>query len=115
MYHGKLLSKYKIKRKGVYNMADKLDDNKIATLTGIAIQDDETFKSEGGFIPERDQYYFQMQQGGNVFLVGFKDLLTCLRLLEKIGEIPEIGDKWWLQMATLYGNDIIMVEFKKTE
>ena len=115
MYHGKLLSKYKIKRKGVHNMAEKLDGNKIAMLTGIAIQDDETFKSEGGFIPERDQYYFQMQQGGNVFLVGFKDLLTCLRLLEKMGEIPEIGDKWWLRMAALYGNDILMVEFRKTE
>ena len=56
-----------------------------------------------------------MQQGGNVFLVGFKDLLTCLRLLEKLGEIPEIGDKWWLRMATLYGNDILMVEFKEEE
>ena len=75
-----------------------LDSNKVAMLTGAAIQDDETFKSEGGFIPERDQYYFQMQQGGNVFLVGFKDLLTCLRLLEKLGEIPEIGDKWWLRI-----------------
>lgn len=63
-----------------------LDRNKVAMLTGAAIQDDETFKSEGGFIPERDQYYFQMQQGGNVFLVGFKDLLTCLRLLEKMGK-----------------------------
>lgn len=48
-------------------------------------------------------------------MVGFKDLLTCLRLLEKMGEISEIGDKWWLQMATLYGNDILMVEFRKTE
>ena len=92
-----------------------LDRHKVAMLTGAAIQDDETFKPEGGFIPERDQYYFQMQQGGNVFLVGFKDLLTCLRLLEKMGEIPEIGDKWWLQMSTLYGNEILMVEFKKTK
>lgn len=92
-----------------------LESNKVAMLTGVAIQDDETFKSEGGFIPERDQYYFQMQQDGNVFLVGFKDLLTCLRLLEKMGEIPEIGDKWWLRMATLYGNDILMVEFKETK
>ena len=31
-----------------------------------------------------------------------------------MGEIPEIGDKWWLQMAALYGNDILMVEFKET-
>ncbi len=90
-----------------------LDSNKVATLTGTAIQDDESFKLEGGFIPERDQYYFKMQQGDNIFLVGFKDLLTCLRLLEKMGEIPEVGDKWWLQMATLYGNDILMVEFKE--
>ncbi len=67
-----------------------LGRNKVARLTGTAIQDDETFKSEGGFIPERDQYYFQMQQGDNVFLVGFKDLLTCLRLLEKMGDIPEM-------------------------
>ena len=48
-----------------------LDSNKVAMLTGTAIQDDETFKSEGGFIPERDQYYFQMQQGDNVFLNTF--------------------------------------------
>ncbi len=91
------------------------DSNKVARLTGTAIQDDETFKSEGGFIPERDQYYFQMQQGDNVYLVGFKDLLICLRLLEKMGEIPEIGDKWWQRVATLYGNDILMVEFKEEE
>ena len=96
-------------------MQKLLEKNKVAVLTGAAIQDDETFKLEGGFIPERDQYYFEMQQGDNVFLVGFKDLLTCLRLLEKIGEVPEIGDKWWLQMATLYGNDILMVEYDKTE
>ena len=51
----------------------------------------------------------------NVFLIGFKDLLICLRLLEKMGEIPEIGNKWWLRMATLYGNDILMVEFKEEE
>ena len=87
-------------------MEKLLDSNKIAMLTGTAIQDDETLTAESGFIPERNQYYFQMQQGGNVFLVGFKDLLTCLRLLEKMGEIPEIGDKWWLQMSTLYGNEI---------
>ena len=95
-------------------MKKQLESNKVAILTGAAIQDDETFKSEGGFIPERDQYYFQIQQGGNVFGVGFKHLLTCLRLLEKMGEIPEIGDKRWLQMSTLYGNDVLMVEFKET-
>lgn len=81
-----------------------LESNKVAMLTGVAIQDDETFKSEGGFIPERDQYYFQMQQGGNFFLVGFKDLLTCLRLLEKMGEIPEIGDNGgcrWLHFTEM--------------
>lgn len=89
--------------------------NKIATLTGVALQDDETFKSEGGFVPERDQFYFEMQQGKNVFLVGLKDMLICLRLLEKMGEIPEIGEKWWLQMATLCGNDILALEYKETE
>lgn len=92
-------------------MEKRLDSTKIAMLTGKAIQDDETFKSEGGFVPERDQYYFQMKQGDNDFFVGFKDLLTCLRLLEKMEEIPKISEKWWLQMATLYGNDILMVEF----
>ena len=40
-------------------------------------------------------------------------MLTCLRLLEKMAEIPEIGDKWWLRMVALYGNDILMVELKK--
>lgn len=90
---------------------EKFDKDKIAIPTGTAIQDDETFQSEGGFVPERDQYYFEMQQNEHNFLIGFKDLLTCLRLLEKMGEIPEIGEKWWLQMATLYGNDVLMVEF----
>lgn len=96
-------------------MKKNFDQSKVAMLTGVAIQDDETFKSEGGFVPERDQYYFQMQQSGNEFMVGLKDLLICLRMLEKIGEIPEIGEKWWLQMATLYGNDILMVEFEQKE
>lgn len=94
-------------------MKKQLNDNEIATLTGTAIQDDESFKLEGGFVPERDQYYFQMKQGNHVFLVGFKDLLRCLRLLEKMGEIQKIGEKWWLQMAMLYGNDILMLEFKE--
>lgn len=35
--------------------------------------------------------------------VRIEELLICLRLLEKMGEFPEIGEKWWLQMATLYG------------
>ena len=96
-------------------MKKMLNEKQIAALTGVAIQDDEAFKTEGGFIPERDQYYFQMQQGENIFLLGFKDILTCLRLLEKMGELPEIGEKWWQQVATLYGNDILMVDFKETE
>lgn len=96
-------------------MQKQLDESKIATLTGTAVQDDETFKTEGGFVPERDQYYFQMQQGDNTFLVGFKEMLIGLRLLEKMGDIPKIGEKWWLQMATLYGNDILMVDCEETE
>lgn len=89
--------------------------NEVAALTGIAVQDDEAFQSEGGFIPERDQFYFQMRQGDKTFLVGFKDLLTCLRVLEKMGETPEIGEKWWQQIAALYGNDILMVEYQEEE
>ena len=50
-----------------------------------------------------------------IFLVGLKDLLISLKLLEKMGEIPEISNKWWLQMATLYGKDIFMVEFEDTK
>ena len=42
-------------------MNEILINDKRALLTGIAVQDDETFKSEGGFVPERDQYYFQMK------------------------------------------------------
>lgn len=81
----------------------KIDETKIATLTGTAIQDNETFQSEGGFIPEHDQFYFEMKQGDHIFLIGLKDILTSLRLLEKMGEIPEIGEKWWLKMSSLYG------------
>lgn len=92
-----------------------LEKDKIAALTGTAMQDDETFQKGGGFVPERDQYYFQMKQGEHEFLVGFKDLLACLRLLENLGEIPKISEKWWLQMATLYGKDVLMLEFEKTD
>lgn len=91
-------------------MQKRIDNIEIAMLTGTAVQDNETFQSEGGFVPERDQYYFQMQQGRNTFLVGLKDMLLCLKLLEKMEEIPKIDHKWWLQMATLYGEDILMVE-----
>lgn len=91
------------------------DNDTAATLTGVAVQDNETFKADGGFVPGRDQYYFQMRQGDNVFWLGFKDLLICLKLLEEMGEIPEIGGKWWLQMATLYGKDVLMVELKEKD
>ena len=91
------------------------DEKKIAKLTGTAVQDDETFKAEGGFVPERDQFYFEMKQGDYVFMVGFKELLICLRLLEKMDEIPEIGEKWWQQMATLYGNDIYMLKYDEAK
>lgn len=89
-----------------------LDTSKIATLTGKAIQDDETFKSKGGFVPERDQFYFEMKQGDNVFLVGFKDLLISLKLMEQMQEIPKISGKWWSQIATLYGWDLQMLELE---
>ena len=36
-------------------------------------------------------------------------------LVEKIGELPEIGEKWWQQVATLYGSDILMVDCEETE
>lgn len=52
---------------------NKIDINKIAKITGNAIQDDETFKTEGGFVPERDQFYFEMKRGDDLFLVGFKN------------------------------------------
>ena len=76
-------------------MNKSLDSAKIATLTGKAVQDDETFKSEGGFVPERDQFYFEMKQGNNVFFVGFKDLLICLKLMEQMQEIPPISIPIW--------------------
>ena len=96
-------------------MSKTFKENEIAKLTGTAIQDDETFKSEGGFVAERDQYYFEMKQGDHVFMVGFKDLLICLRLLEKMDEIPKIGEKWWQQMATLYGNDIYILKYNEAK
>lgn len=96
-------------------MNEILINDKKALLTGIAVQDEETFKSEGGFVPERYQYYFQMKQGDDLFMIGFKDLLICLKLLENMNEIPEIGNKWWLQMAALYGDDILVVNCKENK
>lgn len=107
-----LIFKLNAKQKEKQIMNTNLDTSKIATLTGKAIQDDETFKSEGGFVPERDQFYFEMKQGDNVFLVGFKDLLISLKLMEQMQEIPKISDKWWSQIATLYGLDLQMLELE---
>lgn len=90
-------------------MKKNINKETIANLTGIAIQDDESYKYEGGFLPERDQFYFEMKQGENTFLIGFKDMLICLKLLEEMNEIPKIDGKWWGQIATLYGNDISML------
>ncbi len=109
------MSEEKIKKKKIMKSNNKININKIAKITGNAIQDDETFKAEGGFVPERDQFYFEMKVGDDLFLVGFKDLLICLKLLENIGEIPPINYKWWLQMATLYGNDILTIKSGQNE
>lgn len=104
-----------IKEKNKIMEYNKIDIDKIAKITGNAIQDDETFKTEGGFVPERDQFYFEMKRGDDLFLVGFKDLLICLKLLENMEEIPPINYKWWLQMATLYGNDVLMLKLDQNE
>ena len=80
-----------------------------------SLDSDETFKSEGGFVPERDQFYFEMKQGNNVFFVGFKDLLICLKLMEQMQEIPPISDKWWSQIVSLYGNDFLAMEHEGVE
>lgn len=93
----------------------KVNKNDIAVLTGNAYQDDETFKSEGGFFPERDQLYFEMRQGNNTFLLGLKDILKCIRLLETMKEIPTAGEKWWQTLAGTYGEDILMIDFKESE
>lgn len=92
---------------------EQFDDTKIAKLTGRAAQDDETFKAEGGFVPKRDQFYFELQQSkdGTTFLIGLEDILKCLRLMEEIGELPEIGGKWWSQINSLYGYDVSMVKY----
>lgn len=94
---------------------ENLDMTKIANLTGRAIQDDETFKTEGGFVPERDQVYFEMRQRDNTFLLGFKDILLCMRLMEELGEIPEINHDWWGTISSLYGYDLMMVKLDAEE
>ncbi len=92
---------------------EKIDTDKIAHLTGDAYQDDESFLSEGGFEPERDQLYFKMKQGDNEFLVGLKDLLICLRLAETMGEVPVCGERWWRAVSRLYGDEMPMIDFKE--
>ena len=87
----------------------------IARITGRAFQDDESFKKEGDFIPERDQFYFELKKGDDTFLIGCKDILKCIRLLEKIKEIPEIGTDWWQSMVSLYGDDVLMLEYMEKE
>lgn len=92
---------------------DKIDLNKTAHLTGEAYQDDETFKSEGGFEAERDQLYFKMKQNDNEFLVGLKDLLICLRLAETMGEVPKLENPWWIDVSNLYDEFFPVIDFKE--
>ena len=61
---------------------------------------------------EEKKYLVEMKQGDNVFLVGFKDLLIGLKLMEQMHEIPKISDKWWSQIATLYGWDLQALELE---
>ena len=89
------------------------NNNSIARITGKAVQDDETFKIEGGFLPERDQYYFELKQDDRIFLLGFKDILTCVKLLEEMEEIPRIDNRWWQQIASLYGDEILSIKYKE--
>lgn len=92
---------------------DKIDLTKTAHLTGEAYQDDETFKSEGGFEAERDQLYFKMKQNDNEFLVGLKDLLICLRLAETMGEVPKLENPWWIDVSNLYDEFFPVIDFKE--
>ena len=85
---------------------------KIVKPTGLAYQDNETFKTLGDFIPERDQFYFELKSGDDTFLLGSKDMLICLRLLEKLKEIKKIDEGWWVNMTSLYGDEILMVEYE---
>lgn len=94
---------------------ENLNLTKIANLTGRAIQDDETFKVEGDFVPERDQIYFEMQQGDSTSFLGFKDILLCMRLMEELGEIPRINHDWWNRITSLYGYDLMMVKLDTEE
>ncbi len=82
-------------------MEQKIKQKK-AILTGKAVQDNESFLSEGGFVPERDQWYFEMKQNDNTFLVGFRDILIVLKMMEELKEIPEIGNKWWGEVINQY-------------
>lgn len=94
---------------------NKFNPDDIVVLTGNALQDDETFKTESDFIPERDQVYIEMKQQDNTFLVGAKDILLSLKLLEQLNEVPPINGKWWSQVTSLYGKDFDMIRFAENE
>lgn len=83
----------------------------ISMVTGEAMQGDASFNIE----PERDQYYFEMQQEDNRFFVGLKDMLIGLKILENLGEIPKINEEWWLEISTHYGKEILMTNFEDEE
>ena len=64
-------------------MMKQLDGSKAAMLTEVAIQDDETFKPEGGFVPETEGL-----QGQELYNID-EAVDICLRMATK-NDLDEI-------------------------
>ncbi|MGS3076866.1 hypothetical protein AB2909_14825 [Escherichia coli] len=48
--------------------------------------------------PELPQLHFVMQDNYHTFLLSLEDILLCLREAERQGEIPPVGDEWWVAL-----------------
>ncbi|SDB14573.1 hypothetical protein [Eubacterium oxidoreducens] len=66
--------------------------------------------SNPDFDANNDQLYFELEKNGEKILLGLKDLLICLRFAELKGEVMKLPTSWWVQMQSLYGNDILLLD-----
>jgi len=73
----------------------------IAKVTGEAVQNE---INDGNFVVERDQLYFALKSDSGEYLLGLSDILRCLKVAEKIGELPELPKGWWTSVRILYGD-----------
>lgn len=64
------------------------------------------------YIPEKHQPYFEFDCKGNRQLIGLDQILLCLRIAEKMNEIPSMSLSFWQSVSENCGINYFDVDVK---